>query len=138
MTSVYGACCVGAAVYMRHTLTAQFPNLAAEPMVARYFLLVNCIAWTAAILCGCITCLLARSRSQSTIRIVIAGLWVTGPVVLAALTHLPYMVNPSASYAFMDSWLPVLYACFWPGIWTAYLLTAKRVKNTYRSLPDFQ
>ena len=75
---------------------------------------------------------LEKRRAWRTVRIVVAGLWLTAllpglldAALLSALLHVPpgrLLAGIAAARA-----RPILYAA----LWTAYLLRSERVRNTY-------
>lgn len=118
---------------------AEQMNPALSGMTA--FVTYKCFSWVLILFCGAISIMagyrLWHAFVWKTVRQAIVVLWVIGPVA-AVLVSLNVLLNFGFHGVGMvlDFSMRLVYALIFSGIWTAYLLRSKRVRNTYIRTPS--
>ena len=91
------------------------------------------MAWIISALSIGVGCLLWKKHEWKTVRMTICFFWVLEPLAITLLGFYLYMSFGSEVLTELLRDLPRTLVKFivWSGIWTAYLLKSKRVRNTY-------
>lgn len=111
------------------TTTKTYPELKTSPVWAQY----EIYCWVMLLITNSLRIggglLLAFTKKKSSVKWAIASLWVSGPIAVLIFSQIVYMALNFNLLQHMG--IGILQTCFYATIWTWYLKSSKRVKNTY-------
>lgn len=105
------------------------PSALKSPVYHEYIGYARLMAWMEALVLVASISLLLVSRSAWAIKTIIAVLWIAGPV--AAATEFALARAYFGEYLVEDDYSALAATTLFATVWTWYLLTARRVRNTY-------
>ncbi|MEO6985347.1 MAG: DUF2569 family protein [Paralcaligenes sp.] len=110
-------------------IEALVPSALGNPKYHEYMRYAMGLAWCEALLLIASALLLIKSRATRTIKAIVVMLWVAGP--LSAGAELIMANSYFGEYIIEQDYSALAATSLFAITWTCYLLTSRRVKNTY-------
>ncbi len=114
---------------VRHEIAVLVPSALESPDYQEYIRYALGLAWLEAFLLIGAAAMLTINRHRRAVRQTIAALWIAGPV--AAFTEFVMAESYFGDYLVEDDYSAMAATVMFATVWTCYLLTSVRVKNTY-------
>lgn len=105
------------------------PSALGNPKYHEYMRYAMSMAWFETLLLLACVFLLVRRETASTIKAVIAALWIAGPI--SASAELAMANSYFGEYLLEQDYSSLAATTLFAATWTCYLLASRRVKNTY-------